>query len=234
MSRVDDLEREVRASRARLSATVDELRQHVTITDPGRSASEYLTSSGAGQFVTNLKRDAAGNPLPLAVLAGGLAWLMFSTRSNPGQEQSSGNTASATPSMVEGLATSVKAALRRVNGTAQDAGNTISDSASAGVHRTSDLINSAAKAAREHPVVTSSAGAAVGVAAAAALGFAYWRYTETLRAAGELVSASEEERRLRMRGEASSSAPLTVVEPRQTSLVPEDVARISREGVLGL
>jgi hypothetical protein len=231
MSRVEDLEREVRASRARLSATLDELRQHAAISKPGQSASEYLIHSGAGQFVTNLRRDAVGNPLPLAVLAGGLAWLMFSTRSKSEPQARPQETAPDTPSMVEGLATSAKSTLQRVSGKAQDIGKTISDSASAGVQRTSDLVGSAVTRARQHPVAVSSAGAAVGVAAAAALGVAYWRYTETLRAAGDLVHASEEERRLRMRGEAPTS--LTVVEPRQTSLVPEDVARISREGVLG-
>jgi|SRR6478609_2562962 len=232
MSRVDDLEREVRASRARLSATFDELRLRMTA-EPGRSASDYLANSGAGQFVSNLRRDATGNPVPLALMAGSLAWLMYATRPNSGQQERVRDIP-ATPSRAEELVTSVKSVLRRVSGTAQDVGKSISDSASAGVHRTSGLMNSAASAAREHSVITTSAGAALGVAAAAAMGFAYWRYTETLRAAGELVQASEEERRMRMRGEASSSSvSLTAVEPRQTSLVPEDVARVSREGVLG-
>jgi hypothetical protein len=72
------LEREAEAARARLAATLDELRQKVT---PGQVVDQlfdYARDSGAGDFFRNLGRDIVNNPLPLGFLGVGLGWLMVS------------------------------------------------------------------------------------------------------------------------------------------------------------
>ena len=70
------LEREAERRRAELSATLDELRSRIT---PGQlvdQALDYARDGNVGAFVRNLGRDARDNPLPLALIGAGIAWLM--------------------------------------------------------------------------------------------------------------------------------------------------------------
>jgi hypothetical protein len=71
------LEREAQQTRSELAATLDELRSRIT---PGQlfdQTLDYARESDAGQFVRNLGRDARDNPLPLALIGAGIAWLMM-------------------------------------------------------------------------------------------------------------------------------------------------------------
>lgn len=70
------LEREAEGRRADLSATLDELRSRIT---PGQLVDQtldYAREGNVGEFVRNLARDARDNPLPLALIGAGIAWLM--------------------------------------------------------------------------------------------------------------------------------------------------------------
>src|SRR5947207_15332036 len=72
------LEREAEQSRAQLALTLDELRERIT---PGQlvdQAVDYAKDSGGGMFVRNLGRQVTGNPLPVALIGAGIAWLMVS------------------------------------------------------------------------------------------------------------------------------------------------------------
>src|ERR1700760_719281 len=74
------LENEAEASRARLSATLDELRGRMT---PGQIVDQmvdYAKDSGGGDFVRNFGQQVTGNPLAVALVGAGLAWLMMSRR----------------------------------------------------------------------------------------------------------------------------------------------------------
>jgi hypothetical protein len=70
-----DVEREVEASRGNLDRTVDALREKMT---PGQLFDEASRAmGGAGQqVVTKFVDQAKENPMPLAVMGLGLAWLM--------------------------------------------------------------------------------------------------------------------------------------------------------------
>ena len=78
MSReIEQLEYEAEATRLRLSATVSELRGRLT---PGYALDEILAygrDGAAGDFMRNLGRDVARNPLPITLAGAGLAWLML-------------------------------------------------------------------------------------------------------------------------------------------------------------
>jgi ElaB/YqjD/DUF883 family membrane-anchored ribosome-binding protein len=77
------LEREAEQRRAQLAQTLDELRERIT---PGQlldQAVDYARDSGGGMFVRNLGRQTTTNPLPVALIGVGVAWLMMSNGRRP-------------------------------------------------------------------------------------------------------------------------------------------------------
>jgi hypothetical protein len=84
MSYAEQLERETEQTRSQLSDTLDELRAAVT---PGRlvdQISERFSDGAPAEFTRNLKDQVVGNPLPLAIIGAGLAWLMLGPRVGSG------------------------------------------------------------------------------------------------------------------------------------------------------
>lgn len=78
--RIEQAEREAEAARASLERSLDELRGRLT---PGRMLDEtlsYARNNGGGEFVKNFSRQVRGNPLPVALVGAGLAWLMLARR----------------------------------------------------------------------------------------------------------------------------------------------------------
>jgi hypothetical protein len=77
------LEREAEQARSQLTQTLDELRRRFT---PGQlvdQAVDYAKDSGGAQFVRNLSRQATSNPMPVALIGAGMAWLMLSNDRQP-------------------------------------------------------------------------------------------------------------------------------------------------------
>ncbi|HHY49965.1 MAG TPA: DUF3618 domain-containing protein [Alphaproteobacteria bacterium] len=79
MNRSAELEREVEAQRSRVEQTLTEIQERLT---PGQLMDEALryTKDGGAQLASNLGRAVAENPLPAALLAVSLAWLMAGPR----------------------------------------------------------------------------------------------------------------------------------------------------------
>jgi ElaB/YqjD/DUF883 family membrane-anchored ribosome-binding protein len=76
----EQLEREAEQNRARLAATLDELRERVT---PGQVLDQLIEYAGdgtGGEIVRNLGQQVRRNPLSVAMVGAGLAWLMISNR----------------------------------------------------------------------------------------------------------------------------------------------------------
>jgi hypothetical protein len=76
----EQLERKAEQNRARLAATLDELRERVT---PGRVLDQLIEYAGdgtGGEMVRNLGQQVRRNPLSVAMVGAGLAWLMLSNR----------------------------------------------------------------------------------------------------------------------------------------------------------
>jgi Protein of unknown function (DUF3618) len=83
MATSEQLEREAEATRARIAATLDELRGRMT---PGQIVDQfvdYARDSGGGEFVRNFGQQVVGNPLPVTLVGAGLAWLMLAGRRGP-------------------------------------------------------------------------------------------------------------------------------------------------------
>lgn len=77
------LEEEVEEQRARLEGDIDEIRRRLS---PGQVLDEFLDytkRSGGGEFVDNLSRSVRNNPLPVALTAIGLGWLMVRSNTAP-------------------------------------------------------------------------------------------------------------------------------------------------------
>jgi ElaB/YqjD/DUF883 family membrane-anchored ribosome-binding protein len=80
MSNIEQLERETEQERARIAETLEELRARIT---PGRVVDQlvdYASDSSGGMFFRNLRRQAVDNPIPVALVSTGLAWLALSGR----------------------------------------------------------------------------------------------------------------------------------------------------------
>lgn len=181
------LEREAEDSRARLAQTLDELRDRIT---PGHlvdQAVDYAKDSGGGMFVRNLGRQTAANPMPVALIGAGMAWLMLTNGRRSSTAASISRAAEtaidrARRSMAE-TGEQIKEAGQRARSqaeeTARDAGGWMSDwstSASAGTGgdgtRLEEMADtaraSAQQSARNVGARASAAAGAVGDAAASA------------------------------------------------------------------
>jgi ElaB/YqjD/DUF883 family membrane-anchored ribosome-binding protein len=84
MTRSEQLEREAEQTRIRLEDTLEELRGRMT---PGHVLDEvidYARDGKAGTFFRNLGQQTVENPLPIATVGVGLAWLMLASRNGAG------------------------------------------------------------------------------------------------------------------------------------------------------
>lgn len=80
MASSEQLEREAQATRSRIEQTLAELRLRIS---PGQivdQAVDYARDTTGGDFVRNLSRQVADNPVPIALMGAGLVWLMMAPR----------------------------------------------------------------------------------------------------------------------------------------------------------
>lgn len=193
------LEQEAEQTRAELATTLEELRSRIT---PGQLVDQtlaYARESNVGALVRNLGRDARDNPLPLALMGAGLAWLMMTNgrrRTNGRLPPASldgalapgaiGATMTRARGTEEGPADWAEAAGRGISEGAPAAGRSsgdgrgtvarVSSAASVAADRASGAYHNAAAAGGsfltfcgEHPVVLAGIGVALGALLGAAL-----------------------------------------------------------------
>jgi Protein of unknown function (DUF3618) len=92
MSDSEQLERETQSYRDQLTDTLDELRARMTPGEVVDQLVDYAQDTTGGLFFHHLKQQVGNNPLPVAVMAAGFAWLMFGkgvSASRPGQSKAS-------------------------------------------------------------------------------------------------------------------------------------------------
>jgi hypothetical protein len=81
----DQLERELDATREDIRQTIDEIEDRLS---PGQlvdQAVSYLRGSGAQTFFSNLGRSVRDNPMPVALIGTGVAWMMVESGRSDGQ-----------------------------------------------------------------------------------------------------------------------------------------------------
>jgi ElaB/YqjD/DUF883 family membrane-anchored ribosome-binding protein len=159
------LEREAEQTRSELAATLEELRSRIT---PGQLVDQtldYARESNVGELMRNLGRDARDNPLPLALIGTGIAWLMM------------------TNGRRRGFDAALADATRSASGTRDDttargqgAASWASSAAATASKRASEVYRDTAAAGgsfltfcRDHPLVLAGVGIALGGLMGAAL-----------------------------------------------------------------
>ncbi|TGS19155.1 DUF3618 domain-containing protein [Mesorhizobium sp. M2E.F.Ca.ET.209.01.1.1] len=187
-----ELEREAEATRARVVATADSIRDKMT---PGQLFDEFtgLLRNGTGSdMLHNLKVQVRDNPLPLTVIGAGLAWLMLGsgastasagadgvTRRGPGLDHGAfgAGMGSRVSDAADSVGEAASGATATVSGMASEAAGTMSDMASSAADTlassaaaTADMATSAGRSAHNLLQDQPLAAAAVGLAVGAAIG----------------------------------------------------------------
>jgi gas vesicle protein len=151
------LEGEAEQTRSELAHTLEELRDHLT---PGQLVDDtldYARDTVGGEFLHNLSRQAAANPLSVCVVAAGLAWMMLSnsqTASRLGRR--SGDGLSRTRATLE---TTAREAGERIGKMAQDTSERVVDWAAGARDKATDAAGSAARRIKD---ATEAARSSIG------------------------------------------------------------------------
>jgi hypothetical protein len=186
----EDIEREVESARGDLDRTVEALKDKMT---PGQLIDELsrtFKGGGAGDVMSNLGAQVRENPMALAMIGAGMAWLMM-----PKGDHTAGSaraqaypTTSPSPTSGSGWASGLDTASEGGGGTiASKVGDTVSGVKEAVSHTTDQAMHGlqdlggqatavGRKAARsfedilqQEPLIVGALGLAVGVAIGAAL-----------------------------------------------------------------
>src|SRR5215468_1481574 len=83
------LERETEKTREQLADTLAELKARVTPGQVVDHVMDYARNTNSAEFFRNLRNEAVRNPMPLALLGMGAAWLMLSNSVTRGTRQTS-------------------------------------------------------------------------------------------------------------------------------------------------
>ena len=132
------LERETEQTRARVTETLEELRTRLTPGQVFDQVLDYARTSGSGEFLRNLGRQTVANPLPVALIGAGLAWLMVAgTRNGSVPARTGGGVGS----HLDRMADKAQGVGARWADTAERVGDRLGD----GAERTGDRVGAAAE-----------------------------------------------------------------------------------------
>jgi hypothetical protein len=176
--RPEEIERDIERTRAEVSATIDAIQSKLT---PGQlmdQAIGYLRTSLPADFGRNLSEAARNNPIPVALIGIGIAWMAIS-----GRQGSMGRAQYAPPPDLSGLADtedsgpSLTERAREASGRARDTVSRTMQGARDTAHRVTDRSRRTVEQARssvshlveEQPLVLGALGVALGAALGAAM-----------------------------------------------------------------
>ena len=159
------LEREAEQTRSQLAATLDELRSRIT---PGQlldQTLDFARESNVGDLARNLGRDARDNPLPLALIGTGIAWLMMTNGRRRGFDAALADATRTASGATDDTTTRARGATAWASSTA----STAAERASEVYHDASAAGGSVLAFCRDHPLVLAGVGIALGGLLGAAL-----------------------------------------------------------------
>jgi hypothetical protein len=181
-----EIERDIERTRSDIEETVEALRAKMSLGQIVDEATHYLRDSGGNEALHNLARQARANPMPLALVGIGLAWLMsgrgqpaMDTWSSTGTSTSAGN-GSSLRAMGSRLSETAGSAREAVSGSSRRAGEAVSsrmhqagDVASQTYGRLSERAGRAQRSMSEvvenEPLILAGLGIALGAAIGAML-----------------------------------------------------------------
>ena len=157
--RTEQIEDDIARKRAEVSSTIDAIQEKLTPGQMMDQAIHYLRDSGAGDFGANLGRQVRDNPLPVALIGVGVAWLAMGgrTRGHDAPAWTTGRDAwsdDAAPGDLDepGLGA-------RVAQAGSSAGERVRDTVSGTASRVRETVSGAARRARD---LASGAGERIG------------------------------------------------------------------------
>lgn len=151
---------EIDRTRDEMDRTLAAIEQRLT---PGQLVDQgldYLRQSGANEFVQNLGGAAKQNPMPVAVTAIGLAWLMALGR-QPAQQNYGATSSSGIRDKASGMMQSASDTLSSARGSMSDTMNTARDQWQRARSGIDSLVN-------EQPLALGAIGLAIGAILGAA------------------------------------------------------------------
>lgn len=164
--RPDEILAEIERTRSDMDDTLGQIERRLT---PGQlldQGMEYLKSSGAGDYVRNLRGSVSENPIPVALAGIGLAWLMAADRLDRRRPASADtDTGSAMEGMKE-RAEGMKAGLHARAEGAKASIASMRDRASGAMDQARSSYD---RVVTEQPLALGAIGLAIGAVMAAAL-----------------------------------------------------------------
>jgi ElaB/YqjD/DUF883 family membrane-anchored ribosome-binding protein len=125
----DEIQADIERTRAHLNETLSAIEQKLTPSQLIDQGFDYLRHSGAREYVSNLGESAKQEPIPLALVGIGLAWLMLSNGRSPGTARTRGT-------------------VDEVSGRAREMASSVADSARSTMDSVRDKMSSAADSVR--------------------------------------------------------------------------------------
>lgn len=211
----DEIQADIERTRSELQDTLSAIEQRMTPSQLIDQGVDYLRHSGAREYISNLGESAKQEPIPLALVGVGLAWLMLSSgrESRTTGHVTADDLAARARASADSVADGVRGTISSVRDTAArtshrigDTAHRIGDTAHAARERASQLSAAARERAvqmrhgyermvNDHPLALGAVGLAVGAVLAAAtprtreedrlMGHASERMKNTAREAGK-------------------------------------------------
>ncbi|HEX2198683.1 MAG TPA: DUF3618 domain-containing protein [Burkholderiales bacterium] len=187
--RPEEIEAEIARTRGDMDATLTAIEHRLT---PGQlidQGLDYLRGSGANEFVSNLGGSVKNNPIPVALMGIGMAWLMATGNRRPAYLERSGESAGpgAMQRASEGMSSKMSGMSSSVSSTMSSTKDRLSQTSQAARERVGQLGQTARSQmervrsqadhlrsrydsmVREQPLVLGAIGLAVGAMVAAGL-----------------------------------------------------------------
>jgi hypothetical protein len=153
--RPHEIQAEIERTRREMDGTLDAIEHRLT---PGQlydQGMQYLRNNGGTEFVTNLGNQAKRNPMPVALVGIGLAWLMATQKTDSGTEPEPG---------LKQKAQETRARMSQTASAIGDRAAGMRDSAREQIDRARSGLDTMM---REQPLALGALGLAIGALAAA-------------------------------------------------------------------
>jgi ElaB/YqjD/DUF883 family membrane-anchored ribosome-binding protein len=193
--RPEEIQAEIARTRGDMDATLSAIEQRLT---PGQlidQGLDYVRSSGANEFVSNLGGSVKNNPIPVALMGIGMAWLMATGNRKPSYLREGGSVEGATSGMMQRASEGMSSTKDRLSQTTQSAKERVGQIGQGARERVERVRTGYDALVREQPLVLGAIGLAVGALLAAAaprtrredelMGEASDRLTERAKEAGK-------------------------------------------------
>ena len=146
--RPEDIQAEIERTRTDMDATLSAIERRLTPGELVDQGMDYLRHSGGTEFVRNLGDQAKHNPMPVALVGIGLAWLMASGRNTGASAYDEGSTYEGMSSAYEGAKSGMQSKYEGAKSSMRSTASGLRERASGAKERLSQTTHSLTESAR--------------------------------------------------------------------------------------